>query len=158
MAYYISHDSFISGAGKETYGDKKQEGKRRKCEFSDNREAEIEYTDDIDMIKQRLKQRASKKIPTKAIRCEEIRQQELITVEGGPSESLTFCKVNKSLKKPEAATTVEFTESPSEENSNTEGMKTEIYVKIETVENITLTLRESDRKLATPLCVGGERK
>ena len=52
--------------------------------------------------------------------------------------------------------TEECTDSQSEENTNAEGMKTEIYVKIETVENITLTLRESDRKLATPLCVGEE--
>jgi hypothetical protein len=36
-------------------------------------------------------------------------------------------------------------------------MKTEIYVKKKTVENFTLTLRESDRKLATPLCVVVEK-
>ena len=97
-------------------------------------------------------------IPQIAARSEENRLQEQINVEGGPSESLIFCKVNKSLRKPEPVTTLECTDSQSEENTNAEGMKTEIYEKIDTVENITLTLRESDRKLATPLCVGGERK
>ena len=99
MAYYISHDSFISGAGKETYGDKKQDGKGRKCVVSDIKDEETENRES----KQTSKQRDSKKIHQKAVRCEEIRQQELITVEGGPSESLTFCKVNKSwitLSKP----------------------------------------------------------
>ena len=42
MAYYISHDSFISGAGKETYGDKKQDGKGRKCVVSDIKDGETE--------------------------------------------------------------------------------------------------------------------
>ena len=80
------------------------------------------------MINQTLKRRDSKKIPQKAVSCEENRQQELITVKGGPSESLTFCKVNKSLKQTEAASAVEYMDSQSEENTNAEEMKTEIYV------------------------------
>ena len=61
------------------------------------------------------------------------------------------------MDNPEQAITEECMDSQSEGNTNAEEMKTEIYVKIETVENITLTLRESDRKLATQLCVEGEK-
>jgi hypothetical protein len=166
MAFYISHDSFITRDNKEIHSRKKQDGKAKTCVFSspnnnDNNVTDVGQSTNTDkqnvvnnVMKQNLTPRDSKKIPTKAVNASvkgtENKQQEVKSAVCEPKKTVTFTKENKSPRKDQPATTGECEDSQSEDYTIAEGMKTEIYIKIETVENVTLPLRETERKLATP--------
>merc|ERR1712123_84275 len=90
-----------------------------------------------------MKRRGSKKLPTKSVKEGESKQYEIKSKECGLKTPLTFSRINNCGNNDELGKTAD---SKSEDLAAAEGMKTEISVKIETVENVTLPLRESDRK------------
>jgi hypothetical protein len=146
MAFYISHDTFITGESKIV----REHGKVRKDDppqnAFDERSPDMKYLSNTE--KQAVLNNVMKEILTPnsnkiCVNASDTTNKQ----ECEPMKNLILTSVNTSLKEDNVKQIGNY--KVNENYSTPEGLKTDLYVQIETVENITLPLPRKARKSVT---------
>ena len=146
MAFYISHDTFITGESKIV----REHGTMRKGDPAQNAFDErspdmknLSKTDKQIVLNNVMKERLTPNSNKICVNASATKNKQ----EWEPKKDVTLTSVNTSMKEDDVKQIGDNT--VNEDYSTPEGMKTDFYVQIETVENITLPLPRRAMKSVT---------
>ena len=138
MAFYISHNTFITGESRTV----REHGTARKAITKDDPPPQrldmknLSNTSKQTVLNNGMEERLTPNSNKICVHASDTKNKQ----ECEQRKNVTLTSVNKSLKGDHLKTRGDYKDSDSEDYSIPEGMKTDFYVQIETVENITLPL------------------
>ena len=144
MAFYISHDTFMTGESRVV----RERGKAKRAIIKDDPQPKmpdmktLSNTAEQTVMNNMIKEKLTPNINKISVNESDTKNKQ----ECEPKKTVTLTSVNKYLKEDNLELGRDYKDIDSEDYSISEGMKTDCYVQIETVENITLPLPRRARK------------